>query len=164
MFERTSIDVLASRQRLQQLNFKTLCANSDRLLADALTKGRVPDDLNGAKETARWREVCDEKSLSAKMSTVLVFQRSGAEGSHCVRVLRHPRTPVFSCSRRAFFSPYPWRSHSVVLVLLCLWPLTESQLSSLSSTWSKLRLLALRKCFFSRALSTFPETCDVCSA
>ena len=65
--KRTAVEVTAIRQTMSQTNLKTKWVNSDRQLADVLTKpGVSPDTILGLLRRGRWKIVFDPEFVSAK--------------------------------------------------------------------------------------------------
>ena len=65
--KRTSIEVMATRQQMRATGIKTRWVNSDRQLADVLTKATAPPaSILKLQTTGRWKIVWDENYTSAK--------------------------------------------------------------------------------------------------
>ena len=65
--KRTAIEVTATRDQMRQTNISTKWVNSDRQLADILTKPTVPAHMiHHLQKTGRWKIVFDETYTSAK--------------------------------------------------------------------------------------------------
>ena len=65
--KRTSIEVMATRQQMRATGIKTRWVNSDRQLADVLTKATAPPaSILKLQTTGRWKIVWDESYTSAK--------------------------------------------------------------------------------------------------
>ena len=65
--KRTSIEVSATRQVMRETNVRQRWVNSDRQLADVLTKTRVnPDSIMKLLSRGRWKIVFDPDFTSAK--------------------------------------------------------------------------------------------------
>ena len=64
---RTSIEVSATKQQMQATGIKARWVNSDRQLADVLTKGTAPPaSILRLQNSGRWKIVWDENYTSAK--------------------------------------------------------------------------------------------------
>ena len=75
--KRTSIEVQAIKQHVLATNIATKWVNSDRQLADVLTKPQVPIiNCLTLQRTGRWKIVFDETFTSAKK------RRNGARDGH----------------------------------------------------------------------------------
>ena len=65
--KRTSIEVTATRQQTRATGIKTRWVNSDRQLADVLTKPTAPaSSIQRLQQTGRWKIVWDANYTSAK--------------------------------------------------------------------------------------------------
>lgn len=65
--KRTSIEVTATRQQMRATGIKTRWANSDRQLADVLTKPTAsPISIQQLQRTGKWKIVWDANYTSAK--------------------------------------------------------------------------------------------------
>ena len=65
--KRTSIEVTATRQQMRATGIKTKWVNSDRQLADVLTKGTAPPaSILKLQHSGRWKIVWDANYTSAK--------------------------------------------------------------------------------------------------
>ena len=65
--KRTAIEVTATRDTMRETGISTRWVNSDRQIADVLTKPQVPShNLQALQSTGRWKIVFDDKFTSAK--------------------------------------------------------------------------------------------------
>ena len=65
--KRTSIEVMATRQQMRATGIQTRWVNSDRQLADVLTKTTAPTgSILKLQSSGRWKIVWDENYTSAK--------------------------------------------------------------------------------------------------
>ena len=65
--KRTSIEVTATRQQMRATGINTRWVNSDRQLADVLTKPTAPSaSIHRLQQTGRWKIVWDADFTSAK--------------------------------------------------------------------------------------------------
>ena len=78
--KRTAVEVLSIRQICQATGVRVKWVNSDRQLADILTKGQVPiDNLRQVLEQGKWRIVFDPDYVSAKKlrkSSAIIISRA----------------------------------------------------------------------------------------
>ena len=65
--KRTAIEVSATRQQMQMSGIQTRWVNSDRQLADVLTKPNAsPSSIMALQKSGKWKIVFDEDFVSAK--------------------------------------------------------------------------------------------------
>ena len=65
--KRTAIEVTATRETMRETGITTRWVNSDRQVADVLTKPQVPShNLQALQSTGRWKIVFDDSFTSAK--------------------------------------------------------------------------------------------------
>ena len=66
--KRTAIEVTATRQQMQATGIETRWVNSDRQLADVLTKPTAsPVSIQRLQKTGRWKTVWDANYTSAEL-------------------------------------------------------------------------------------------------
>ncbi len=86
--KRTSIEVTATRQQMRNTGIKTRWVNSDRQLADVLTKATAPSaSIQRLQNSGRWKIVFDATYTSAKNA------RKAKRDAHFKKVKDNPDPP-----------------------------------------------------------------------